>query len=204
MSTPTSPYAAIAADLHAIAAAIADLSEHPNLADLYVSIDIQPRTSDDDTGIATVDALAGRLFGTAGQNTLMSGGTFHHTAKAQIGDVKVSVYTAVTPPAERAKAAELADLRKQLAAAQAELAARTPDPGDDPADRYRPGDRVGIDLASGGTLRGQVVNWHSRSNTGNGWQPGYLVHLDGGVPRWFAVDRVRLLATDPESAAVAS
>jgi len=203
MSTPTSPYAAIAADLHAIADALAGIDHHDPHP--WIRIGIMPGHRDDpyEERVAHINAVALALLGHTAKIEYQpngTSGTHKCSADGKRGHVSIGVHGWVTPPGHRDKDAELADLRTQLAAAQAELAARTPDPGDDPADRYRAGDRVGIDLASGGTLRGQVVNWHSRSNTGNGWQPGYLVDLDSGTSRWFAVDRVRLLATDAETA----
>ena len=215
MSTPTSPYAAIAADLHAIADALAGIDKGDPSP--YIRLSFMPGHSGDpyEEHVAHIDAVAQALFGRPAESTFSPNeyGTHSHKADGKRGHVAITVHGRVTPPGQRDKDAELADLRTQLAEARAELAGAyhpavraqtraTPDVGDDPAGRYRPGDRVGIDLASGGTLRGQVVNWHSRSNTGNGWQPGYLVDLDSGMSRWFAVDRVRLLATDAETAAV--
>lgn len=114
-------YADIAAGLRLVAEALDTLASRDDLHELTVGLNIQPiGDRSDDITIHTIDALANALFGRPGVPTPMSGGTWHYHAEGQLADrFRVATFGGMKSPDERAKDAELAELRARVAEAPA-------------------------------------------------------------------------------------
>ena len=115
MSDAIPRVALVATELRAIADALDTLASTP-LTRLYVTLQIQPSGADDDgQKIATIDAIGMAVVGKPGAvEPMIDGRSWHHDASGTRGPVGFSVYSSVTPPAERERLAEVAQLRAEL------------------------------------------------------------------------------------------
>ena len=117
------PYAAVAAELHRIADALATLPA--DMPEPYVSITLSNSSSsgvDDETRMAAVDAVGLAVLGERGQldGGLASNGKRRYGPHRQLmKPVYLSLFDTVTDPAEVSEVerlrAELAEARRQLA-----------------------------------------------------------------------------------------
>lgn len=126
-------YEAVAAELHAIADAIASVPTG-GLVELQLDLRIQTtyaaRDEQNPAKVATVDAVADVLLdASAVTSQLGSSDTWQHKVEGRRGPIKVEVYSFVEDPsarereqAERERAAELDRLRAELAERNVELA----------------------------------------------------------------------------------
>ncbi len=81
----------------------------------YMSLQV-PGAETDDERIATVDAVGMAVLGKQGEARAMSDRTWHHNVHGRVGQgVMFGVFDAIASPEERARVAELAELRAKVA-----------------------------------------------------------------------------------------
>jgi hypothetical protein len=114
-ATAPTGYAATAAELERIAAALRDLPGKQPFVTLYIN---PGPTGTDEEKAAAVDAAAIAVLGKPGKPERV-GGSWHHTADHWAGLVTLSVHAAISgPPDERADT--IAELRAELAQVELE------------------------------------------------------------------------------------
>jgi hypothetical protein len=97
-SSAPSRYRQVAHELRRLADAFTSLADTGLPEQLYVSLDVQPRSMTPATP-AVVDAIGLALRGCTGVTTLMSDGTsYHHRVRCLDGAVQVYVYAEVPDP----------------------------------------------------------------------------------------------------------
>lgn len=111
MSDLNPDLATIAASLRRIADSIESIDPALYPRQPFVSIDIQPGTTDPDATVTIVDALSMAILGKQGTYKLSIG---HYGADGHLPGINsVSVYDVVEPPEKRELKREIEDLRRQ-------------------------------------------------------------------------------------------
>jgi hypothetical protein len=121
-------YTSVAAELHAIADAVAGLAGR-GLPEANVTLRVWPHGDDDATSTAAIDAVGTAVLGRGGAPLRMPDGSYHHDVRGRRGPVEVTAYHDIEAPERRAlreeierSRAELARLRAEVDAAQATVA----------------------------------------------------------------------------------
>ncbi len=210
LNDPTAPAgntcAEIAANLRDLADRIDTLNWHDDSP--YFRVSWLPSHSEDpyDERVARVEAIAQAVFDRPAsmEQTVSQYGTHQIKTQGSVGRLDFSAHQTLTPPAEKSKDDELAELRAQLADAQRALQAATALPDDamadhitsDPAERDRqPGDRVQIMDRDRDPARYEyatIVRAETKGGVYEG-QPGYVFRYDDGYgevwrPAYYVLD----------------
>ncbi len=125
VETTPDPWAAVAAQLTDIAADLAALARSGVPVPNYFELSLMPGDhGDDESVVRCIDAVARVLLDKPGQVSKMCDGSYHYDAKGRRGPVSISLLNVIsTEFAERRKHIdELAAMREQLAAAEADAA----------------------------------------------------------------------------------
>ncbi len=126
MEAPPNTCAEIAANLRDLADRIEKM--HWNDPKPYLRVSWLPTHGDDpyQVCVARVETIAQALFGRSASMTQISSkhGSHRIEVSDSIGHVEIAVHATVTPPAEKSKDEELADLRTRLAEAERLLGER--------------------------------------------------------------------------------
>lgn len=133
-TSPSEPWAEIAAELRRIADDVEKLIGQPEPG--LFSVDIQPYEAvvhppvvkDRAATMSATDAVASALLGKAATTQAMSNGTFHHTTGGKRGRISLSIYQAIADPSAVDPEEEISRLRAENARLRA-AAALTPDAG---------------------------------------------------------------------------
>ncbi len=99
---------------------IADAVEPLDLPTMYAGLTLTTTgVTDDAVKVAAIDAVAVAVAGKPGSTRAIAGGVFHHESGSRVGVVRVTAFDQVASPEERARVAELAELRAKVAELEA-------------------------------------------------------------------------------------